>query len=983
MRRIERRARHAFVAVGPIAAVLVAAAADVRAQRPEARSFSRIPDAAGLSHQTVHAVLQDRIGFLWVGTADGLNRFDGYTFTEYRRDARQGGRPTENLVWDLAEGPDGTLWVATGGGLLRYDRAHDRFDRVPGPYDEGGLEVYPTRLHVSPRSLLVGTPLGVLELRGDTLLPHPIPGREHARVRDFAESPSGSTWALLMGGEVVDVETGALRGVIESTFRFAVDDAGSWIPGGRDVTDTAGSPASIWAVTRTRDGEVWVGTDRGLARASPTGDVGAPEPLSGDPGSGYVANFVRALVEDRSGTLWVGTHGGLFRHDPHAKPFHRSRADPGAPASLGNGAVSALWTAGDTVWVGTLGGGLNLIVGGDTTLRLRRGTAPGSLPGDVIWAIHRDRAGRVWAGTASGLARVEPDGRVRRVDSAPSAVAIYAIEEAADGRLWVLAVDGLREVAPAEGRLGPPVCCAPPGEPRLVLQGLAVDPSGAVWLGESSAGLIRFDPVAGEMRRFPLATEGEGAQGSLAVWDVHRAGDGALYLGLGTGLGRFDPASGRFHRYGTEDGLAGGVVYSVEEGDDGALWLGTNRGLTRFEPASHGGRFRTYAARDGTGIVEFNRRAAFRDSGGVLSFGGMGGFVRFDPSTIRDNPIAPPIAFTSIETSGSRGTQAHGLPPDGRLELLPHEATVSLEFSALSFTSPQLNRYRYRLQGVDDDWVEAGERRYARYAGLRPGQYRFTVLGSNEDGLWNEEGRSLVIDVPPPFWGTLWFRGLVVTLLVGLVLAAYRARVGHLLEMERMRVRIAGDLHDDIASDLSGIALIGESLQRSGRLDTRDRVRLERLTETARRLVGDVRDIVWSVDPGHDRKADLTHHLREVAGGILDAFTFEVGGDTALGGVLSMNTRRQILLLFKEALHNAQRHAGADSVDIALQWGPGSLELTVEDDGVGFDENALAHRFGLDQMRRRAEAIGGSVRIESRPGHGTRVVLRVPTDSPS
>ncbi|NNM33394.1 MAG: hypothetical protein HKO53_10025 [Gemmatimonadetes bacterium] len=966
------------------AGLVLAVAAPAAAQAPAEGSFYRIPDEAGLSHQTVHAIVQDRLGFLWVGTADGLNRFDGYEFRVYRRGEQDGAAPTENLVWDLLEDSSGQLWVATGGGVLRYNRPSDRFDRIPGPFDRSGLEIFPSRFHESREGrLLMATPGGLIQLEGDAFEPVRSALLDGSGVRDIAEDPTGAIWLLLAEGELLNLATGEKRPSTGTTFALDIDARGRIVsqldaPGPHAAGRVANR--AIWALAESRKGTIWAGTQDGLVPLDHDLRPGPRIRLDHRGADGYVANFVRALFEDRAGTLWVGTHGGLFRYDPNAKPFHHMAGEPRHPGRLSGSTVSAVWSSGDTAWVGTLGAGLNRVVQGSEHIdRYRRDEAGGGgLPSDIVWALDRGPTGRLWVGTAGGLASTRNGGRTFERHPLPQPGPVFGIEPGSGETLWILTHRSVHPVDPTTGRVGAARCCGPPERGAPVLQGFVVTRSGIIWVGENSAGLIRFDPARDEFTRVALdPTESVGA---LAIWDIHEARDGLLYLGLGTGLGQFDPATGAFVRFGAAQGLPAGVVYSIEEDGAGRLWLGTNQGLTRFDPRSPQSPFRTFGTAESVGLVEFNRRASFRAPDGEMLFGGMGGLTRFDPGLIRDNLVPPPVVMTRIETAGPQGTRVLGPPDDGVLRLLKDERTVDFEFSALSFTSPTLNRYRYRLDGVDEGWVEAGSRRYARYAGLRPGSYTFTVRGSNEDGIWNEDGRSISVEVPPSVWETGWFRSLALAALAMAGLFAYRARVRRLLEIERIRVRIAGDLHDDLASDLSGIALMGESLQGSSRLEPKERARLAVLTTTARRLVGDVRDIVWSVDPGHDRMADLAHHLREVASGILVdmPFTFETEGDEDSGGALSMGTRRQVLLVFKEALHNALRHSEADRVRIRVRWAPSFFRLSVEDDGVGFADDGLHHRFGLDQLGRRARDIGADIRIDSQVGRGTRVILDVP-----
>jgi signal transduction histidine kinase len=420
------------------------------------------------------------------------------------------------------------------------------------------------------------------------------------------------------------------------------------------------------------------------------------------------------------------------------------------------------------------------------------------------------------------------------------------------------------------------------------------------------------------------------------------------------------------------EGLPGSAAYSVAEDGRGRLWIGTNRGLARFTPPD--GPFRAYDLADGIGTVEFNRHAHFRDADGTLYFGGVDGLTVFHPEAIRNNPYVPPVVLTRVETAGRAGTAAYTPAGLDGLTLTHRQTAVTFEFAALNFTDPDKNRYAYRLEGFDARWVQAGTQRVARYTSLPPGRYTFRVRGANNDGVWNTRGAALAVTVLPPFWQTWPFRALLAAAALALLTAAYRARVRRLLELERLRLRIAGDLHDDLSSDLSGIALVADLLRRREGMPEADRLQLAEVRDTALRKVDALRDIVWTINPEHDTLEATVRRMRQVAATLLAGLevTFEVDVPDA-GQAVAMTFRRDVLLIFKEALHNVARHAGAAHVAIRLRQRDGRLDLSVEDDGRGFDPQAAADGHGLRNMRVRAERAGATLDVRSRPGGGTRI----------
>jgi signal transduction histidine kinase len=429
------------------------------------------------------------------------------------------------------------------------------------------------------------------------------------------------------------------------------------------------------------------------------------------------------------------------------------------------------------------------------------------------------------------------------------------------------------------------------------------------------------------------------------------------------------------------DQLPGSIVYSILEDDRGRLWLGTNQGLVRFSPDTR--QFRRYGTRDGLVNREFNRRAALRGQDGQLFFGGLRGVTAFDPDAIRENPYVPPVVITRM-TKENRSSPVP-INPYGRdqVALDYRDRVFTVGFAALNFTSPENNRYRYQLDGFEDDWVEAGTRRVVRYTNVPPGAYVFRVQGSNNDGIWNKEGASIRVSIDPPFWRTGWFQFLIGVLIAGVLVAMYRVRVRHLLRIERLRLRIARDLHDDVASQLASVAIRSDLLRVTAELTADERAELRQMGSLVRQTTETLRDIVWFVDPEHDRPGALVEKMKTTAsrllGGLEYRFDASAPDEHDCLRALDVRGRRNLFLIYKEALHNIARHAAAKTVQVTVRCPPETLELTICDDGTGFiPEDQSTWGTGMKSMRRRAEQIGADLKISSEPDRGTTLCLRVP-----
>lgn len=976
-------------------------------------SFLPVTNASGLSHNSVYSMIQDRLGFIWIGTADGLNRFDGHEFVVYRNDPMREGSLTNPVVRALKEDRDGVIWVGTEGGIHRFDPVTGRFDPYRLDAYGGGEAGNVFEIFLSSRGeIWAGTDHGPFRYRREVDRFEPVALHENEDdleiddVVSLAEHPDGSIWALIQEDQRLMLRTVAPE--LDRRFEispawgtgsgFTIDRKGqAWLKpphpvaldGQSGVLEPSGHvnrTPQVQRVIEATDGAIWFALEDGFCRAGTSGDVSCGQVT---PGGNWLENIASTLIEDRSGAIWIGTFAGLRRFDPMAKPFEVWRHDRADDGSLGASAVSSIWEDADgVVWVGTFGGGLSRIDRrAGTVRRFRHSSAdPSSIPHDVIWTIHGGADGALWLGTEGGLARFDRlTNRSRTIGlpfppEAERFRRIGVIEGDERGRLWIGGPLGLYVF---DIRTGSARFFHPPRETshrQTSIESILAASDGRIWVGTGASGLREFDESDERFTSYPLVTSDDRRLTSEGLWCLEEDDEGAIWVGSGVGLSRFDPAARTFLHYLQRDGLPGSIVYSITRDDERRLWMGTNRGLVRFSPdAPRGGQFRTFDVSDGIAGMEFNRNAVFRGSRGELFFGGLDGLTIFDPGEILDDERRAPVVLTSIEVIGSDGVrtlESRGLE---RLTLLPGDDSFGFGFVALSFSNPERSRYRYRLDGFDREWVDSGSMRFARYTNVPHGDYVFRVIASNQDGVWNEEGASLSVTILPPFWMTWWFRVVVALALVSLLWLGHRARVNRLVELERLRLRIANDLHDDLSSDLSGIAVSAELLRTKTELDAEDRKQLRTVRDKAVEMAGAMRDTAWGINPEHDTLGAIVRRMRASTESILGdtEHRFEAVG-IAEDEAIEMEVRRCLLTIFKELVHNIASHANASDVEITLRGEGANLVLTVADDGDGFDPAGDHDGDGLRSMHRRANGLGGSLWIESHPGEGTRAELRVP-----
>jgi signal transduction histidine kinase len=495
-----------------------------------------------------------------------------------------------------------------------------------------------------------------------------------------------------------------------------------------------------------------------------------------------------------------------------------------------------------------------------------------------------------------------------------------------------------------------------------------------------------LNPATGRFQSYIASPSEKNGPSTNTILSLYEDRDNILWIGTyGGGLDRFDRATSRWEHFTEAEGLPNNVIYGILPDDGGNLWLTTNKGLARFHPAT--AAVKTYDVHDGLQGNEFNQGSYHRSRRGEMFIGGINGLNAFFPDSVRDNPYPPPVYLTSFRVFDKPIALATPLP-ETREIVLPHDRNFfSVEFVALSYTSPQRNQYMYILEGLDEAWRDAGTRRYTTYTNLDPGSYTLRIRGSNNDGLWNMEGTMVSITIVPPYWKTWWFRILAVLGAGALLFLMYRYRVQKLLEIERIRTAIATDLHDDIGSSLTEIALFSDLGLRELRArptpaeDGKLGSILADIGTTSRNLIDAMNDIVWSVDPKNDSFDFLLVRMKMHASKMLDArgINYEIDIPEELSSLkLPLGYRRRLFLIYKEAINNILKHARPTTVSLSMRREGRTLMMTIVDDGIGFDPSSPAAGNGLHNMQERARTLGGEITIASARTRGTAIALHAP-----
>lgn len=826
---------------GPPARRLVQAA-------PERTRFRHLTIADGLSQNAVQAIAQDGRGFLWFGTKDGLNRYDGYDFLVFRHDPADSTSISDGSVQALlADGRD-RLWIGMGdGGLDRFDRARETFRRYPSE------STYPiTSIQEDPGGdIWIGTDGG-----GLYRLPAAETEAERPRFDHFAHDPTDPS---SLSGDTVDallVDRHGILWVGTESGLDQLDPSAGDIPGFHHYSAEADTPdrligRSVYSLYEDSHGRLWVGSDRAISVLDDRRQrISHYSPRASRPDWGRVGAF----AEDAEGRIWIAAPPALMRFDPSTQAFRYYLHDPLDPESVSSNSPTVLFRdRSDVLWIGTNGYGIDLHdikaerfhtfrgpadrpyrysgfsvhtlfedsrghvwIYADRLYRWDRGTGdlvsfeadpdhPEALGSTGVWAILESPRGVLWFGTSRGLYRyVLATGAVRHYGydaSDPGGLPepeVRDVYRARDGSLWVVTENYLsRLVNPADGRFRSYRYTERPIHGTWPIQTLHQGADGAFWLG-STRGLARVDPAAGSVRHYrhdPGDTTSLGEDVVRSILPDPREPAKTLWIGTGGGgLNRLDIESGKFTRFTVRDGLPNDVVYGVLADDSSSLWLSTNRGICRFDPRT--GQVRSYDAADGLQSNEFNLNAYSRSASGELFFGGLYGFTYFRPAEVRDNPHVPPVAITGfrlrdrIESVRDTGTVlASAISETEKLRLSYRNDVFGLGFAALDYSDPAKNRYAYRLVGFNDRWIAAGSMRWATYTNVPPGSYTFQVRASNNDGVWNENGASLAITIVPPWWRTRWAYVLYALLVLATLYWIRRHEMNRLRLKARLEVQ--------------------------------------------------------------------------------------------------------------------------------------------------------------------------------------------------
>lgn len=941
----------------------------------------------GLSNNIVYETYQDREGFIWIATDNGLNRFDGYDFKIFYHNTEDSTSLSNNVVRTILEDSNGNMWIGTLDGLNLYNRKTETFKRFNTPQNIRNIRLDIQHMLLDNEDRIWFNNLRTIGWFDINSLTFGFIDSDYS-ASTLAIDGRNSIWMSSQTGDLeeykVDTKSTRLLKKHNNTDRIPLHwgtfSNSLWVKQS-SLSDSFEVKTSILPklpndafareLLETDENTLWIGTEAGLfiyikdSQELKSIDLGNPSTLS---------SAIRSINSDRNGGVWVGTLSGLFHFDSFQKPFEHIDI-----VNASSDVVMGIESSSQSIYANALGLGLyryDLVSGQVKEQRFSQKTPEGL---NFIWAIETvpESDFPLWLATDAGLLLYNPKNGnwkdVKLPSSLGKANPSFSILKTHNGYNWVSSMEEIHQVSKRGGEI---IRSIPLQEftKESIIQDLSLV-GNKLYIATEGVGILIYDIESGNVQSLSTIVPTSKIISSTPTWELFKDNE-TLWIGTNRGLFRFDTETSEFKQVRTVPSLENRVIFSIEQDQNGTLWMGTEKGLASFNPQKNETQF--YNENDGLKNIEYNRKSVRKTSDGRLLFGGVNGISAFYPGQIQQNTIIPALHIIDLEVITSDSTFSPTIEDTDKLTLPWRQNTVQINYVALSYTNSSQNQYRHQLVGYDPDWVENKSTRQARYVRLPPGEYTFEVMGANNDGLWNPEPKSIIIEILPPFWQTWWFKSLVVIIIATILWAAYKYRVKRLLAEERMRLRIAGDLHDEVGSGLSGIALTGDLLQRQVNNGGAKPELVERITRNARNLASSLDAIVWLIDPQKETLGDFLIKTRAVGAELLTQSKFEMIENITeadRGISLSAEQKRNLFLLTKEGLHNIAKHAKADQVTLSIEYRHSKLALKLIDNGTGFDLKSNEKGHGLGSMRNRSDQLNADLAFKSTTGKGTEISL--------
>ena len=996
--------------------------------------FDRIAKDQGLIPGNVNEILHDSIGFIWMATENGLCRYDGYNFIYYKHEVNDANSLSYNHVFSLLEDKNGVIWVGTlGGGLNKFNSKTGKFirymhnpnnpksissDIVFKVYRDskkriwistlgGGLnlfdpvkETFTNYTHSKKdtnsissnmvsalyedkaKNLWVGTFDGMnLFIEAEQRFIHyknnPLDkySLSHNQVMEFLEDDKGRFWVATFGGGV------DLFDRVKKKFHSVKSDLHFPIkPDNMNVRKLFED-----------EGSIWVGTYSGLFKFDK--NTFAKTDIYSNPNDHNTINDnkVRSIYKDRTGVIWVGTIAGVNKYDSKKKKFQVINFNEDYKTSLDNRfTIPSKFITEKILWAGPG----DSIIYKSKSRKIKFFGEVGSKNGFHTFLssnFYLDEKNYLWVGSYNGIhyynVKKNEFINVQYVDDGtPSQgnnfVKWFYIDK--KNRFWTGTMAGglifynpekniIKKYNHFEGDI------KTLGDSRVI--SVFEDSHGILWIG-TYGGLDVFNEKDETFKHYRVIPNDSVCISNDRIYNIYESKSGDLWIGTYQGLNRYNREKDNFEQYTTNQGLGDNTVYSIQEDEKGNLWIRTNDGISKFDPVKK--IFKNYSSKDGLHGMELNGNIYFKNNDGKMFFGFSNGLVSFYPDDIKDNPYKPQIAFTKLTIMDQEIKMGENSPLTKPLNALDEvvlsykDKVIGFEFSALHYAIPSKNKYAYKLEGFLDKWVFVdANNRTAKFTNLNPGKYILKVMASNNDGIWSDVERSITIIITPPYWETWWFRSIAFLIFLFVIFLFYEIRLNKLLGIERTRSRIARNLHDEVGGTLSSIQYFVRAIEKEMNSKNSESTSkyLNLIMESSADAQEKIKDLIWTVNPEEDGLGKFLIKFNRYASDLLDSKEINYNIELPNGNfnkTISMEKRQHLWCICKETLTNIVRHSQCKNVNIKLLYNGKTLDLSIEDDGIGFNESEKGFSNGLVNIKNRADALKAHYKLTTAINHGTR-----------
>lgn len=970
----------------------------------------------GLSQNYIYTMCQDAKGFLWFGTKDGLNRYDGYSFKIYRKDNADSLSLSDNNVYSILDDGEHALWIGTAnGGLLKYDRLKQQFHRIPhDPTNDNSISSNHIRVikRSSRGNFLIGTSDKGLNIYNektgkwkrylaDSTTATSIPNNH---IVDVVEDHQGNLW--VSGGGISRIDS---LGVVHRVSY-------------KDQPDFFKKSGPLFCDTR---GRVWIADRYGLVLF----DTSFHTIYRATDQNQFF--WTSAMREDAEGNMWVTTaHHLIFIHGQSLQMEVKAHFPEERLSS------SLLIDRSKNVWIGTAGWGLIIYNprtdkfgrrGGnfleelfidefkiDTKL-INKNVVDFSLRGNEFRMPLKDSRGNIFIPASTGYVyTINPQGKISKHDLVVSDTlprtfySAFSVFEDRTGTVWINRNDMLvrftgKNVLDKTIKLYPGSSDFSVRTDYSDITAHYIDRKGTAWFGTPLYGLLEFNFTTGTSTWYQY-NENDLTSLShnhvLCITEDPNEPEKYLWIGTdGGGLNKFNKMTKKFSAFTEQQGFPNNTVYGILTDERKIFWISTNKGLVQFNPAD--GTMRLYDVHDGLQSNEFNRKEYYKASDGKLYFGGVNGYNAFYPKDIILNSTTPDVVITDFRLFNTSVTSKTNpsilkVPIEFTEEIVLEytDNVITFEFAGLEYTAIAKNQYQYKLDGFDKDWIKNGTSRTATYTNIDPGDYVFRVIASNGDDVWSEKEAVLRLIILPPFYMTWWFRGILVFIFLLIGPSIYYIRVTQLkreqkrqYEISQMliesqefeRKRIAQEMHDSLGQELLVIKNRAVMGLKTAVDDSKEKRQLEQISDGATNILKLVRSMSHNLRPPELDRLGLTETIRSILANMRDVSVITVQAELDnIDGMINKNEEINVIRILQETLSNIDKHAGATEISVAVKVEQQHISLIIKDNGKGFVVDEVKRGMGLAGISERVRLLQGSFSIATALGQGTTLSITIP-----